>query len=155
MTAPPPWTMSHWLNTPQPLSLEALRGKVIFATAFQMLCPGCVANSIPQAQKVRALFPETDLAVIGLHTVFERHEAQGTPVALEAFLHEYRIAFPVGIDARVEGPLPVTMSAYGMRGTPTTLIYDRAGNLRAHQFGHYEDLQLGAILASLLGERPA
>ncbi len=152
MTATPPWTIAHWLNTPAPLSLEALRGKIIFAIAFQMLCPGCASNGIPQALKVRALFPEDQLAVIGLHTVFEHHAAQGTPVALEAFLHEYKIRFPVGIDARGEGPLPVTMSAYGLRGTPTTLIYDRSGRLRAHQFGHFEDMQLGAILTSLLGE---
>jgi peroxiredoxin len=142
---PPSWTVSHWLNTPSPITLESLRGRAVLVVAFQMLCPGCVSQGLPQAQKARATFGEGDLAVIGLHTVFEHHEAQGTVAALEAFLHEYRIGFPVGIDAQ-DGRVPITMRAYGMRGTPTTLLYDRTGNLRMHQFGHVEDMTLGAAI---------
>jgi thioredoxin-related protein len=44
------------------------------------------------------------------------------------------------------------MRAYGMRGTPTMLLYDRAGQLRLHQFGHVEDMALGASIMSVLGE---
>jgi hypothetical protein len=153
--AAPKWHIETWLNTSDPLSLDALRGKVVLAVAFQMLCPGCVSHGLPQAQRVRQLFPASDVAVVGLHTVFEHHDAQGSAAALRAFLHEYRIAFPVGIDAH-EGqqPLPVTMQAYEMRGTPTTLLFDRQGRLRLHQFGHIEDLQLGAAIATLLQEAP-
>ncbi len=51
--------------------------------------------------------------MLGLHSVFEHHDAQGTREALGAFLHEYRISFPVGIDAPSdEGRLPKTMTAY-------------------------------------------
>jgi hypothetical protein len=144
------WTIAHWLNTPAPLSLAALRGRAVLAVAFQMLCPGCVSQGLPQAQRARAAFAESDLAVIGLHTVFEHHEAQGSAAALSAFLHEYRIGFPVGIDAPDERG-PVTMRAYGMRGTPTTLLWDRAGQLRMHQFGHVEDIALGASIMLALG----
>jgi peroxiredoxin len=151
---PPPWTISHWFNAPAPVTLESLRGRAVLAVAFQMLCPGCVSQGLPQAQKARATFREDDLAVIGLHTVFEHHEAQGSVAALGAFLHEYRIKFPVGIDAQQNG-VPVTMRAYGMRGTPTTLLYDRAGNLRMHQFGHVEDMALGAsIVAAMASDAP-
>jgi len=147
----PPWTIAHWLNTKTPITLESLRGRAVLAVAFQMLCPGCVSQGLPQAQRARALFPHADLAVIGLHTVFEHHEAQGSVAALSAFLHEYRIGFPVGIDAQESGA-PVTMRAYGMRGTPTTLLYDRAGVLRLHHFGHVDDLALGAsVMAALAG----
>jgi hypothetical protein len=117
-----------------------------------MLCPGCVSQGLPQAQRARATFREDDLAVIGLHTVFEHHEAQGTVAALEAFLHEYRIGFPIGIDAQDNG-VPVTMRSYGMHGTPTTLLYDRAGNLRMHQFGHVEDMTLGAAIMLAMANR--
>jgi hypothetical protein len=150
----PEWRIAHWLNTPAPLSLEALRGKVVFAVAFQMLCPGCVSQGLPQASRARAAFPESDLAVIGLHTVFEHHEAQGTPQALAAFLHEYRIAFPVGIDAPSGEGVPQTMRAYQMQGTPTTLLIDRRSRLRLSKFGHLDDLRLGAAIASLIAETP-
>jgi len=150
----PPWTISHWLNTQTPLTRESLRGRAVLAVAFQMLCPGCVSQGLPQAQRARATFREDDLAVVGLHTVFEHHEAQGSAVALKAFLHEYRIKFPVGIDAQENG-FPVTMRAYGMRGTPTTLVYDRAGQLRLHQFGHVEDMALGASIVAAMASEAA
>ena len=66
-------------------------------TAFQRLCPSCVSHSPPQAQEVRAMFREEDLAVVGLHTPFEHHGAMG-PEALAAFAHEYRVGFPIGVD---------------------------------------------------------
>lgn len=151
----PAWQVARWFNTPTPLSLDALRGKVIVLESFQMLCPGCVSHGLPQAARVRATFPEDRVAVIGLHTVFEHHEAM-TPVALEAFLHEYRIGFPVGVDHPGEhGPLPRTMQAYGMRGTPTLTLIDREGRLRHQHFGQVSDLVLGAQIASLLNEAPS
>jgi hypothetical protein len=147
----PEWRIKSWLNTAEPPTLASLHGRVVFAVAFQMLCPGCVSEGLPQAQRARAMFPDNDLAVIGLHTVFEHHEAQGTEAALKAFLHEYRIGFPVGIDLPDPAyPLPQTMQAYGMRGTPTTLLFDRRGRLRVHQFGHLDDMRLGAVIATLI-----
>jgi hypothetical protein len=152
----PDWRVGHWFNAAAPLTLADLRGRVVLAIAFQMLCPGCVSGGLPQALRARAAFPESDLAVIGLHTVFEHHEAQGSPAALAAFLHEYRIGFPVGIDADARpGALPATMLAYGMQGTPTTLLIDRDGRLRFNRFGHLDDMRLGAMIASLIDETPA
>lgn len=148
----PEWKIAHWLNAPAPVSQDTLRGKVILAVAFQMLCPGCVSQGLPQAQRARAAFAPENLAVIGLHTVFEHHEAQGTPAALAAFLHEYRIAFPVGIDAQSDERVPQTMRAYQMQGTPTTLLIDRSGMLRMQTFGHLDDMRLGAAIQALIGE---
>ncbi|WP_277587920.1 hypothetical protein [Pseudomonas chlororaphis] len=83
----PAWQVERWFNTPEPLSLERLRGKVVVLEAFQMLCPGCVSEGLPQAQRAQATFSPQQVAVIGLHTVFEHHQAM-TPVSLEAFLYE-------------------------------------------------------------------
>jgi len=145
-----------WLNTDNPISLDALRGKVVLLEAFQMLCPACVSHSLPQAMRARQLFSEDDVAVIGLHTVFEHHGAQGTREALDAFLHEYRITFPVGIDRPSEnGGPPATMTAYGMQGTPTTILIDRNGYLRKQKFGRDDDMLLGSEIMALLRERQA
>lgn len=139
-----------WFGVDRPPTLRELRGRVVVLEAFQMLCPGCVAYGIPQAQRVHDLFGE-DVAVLGLHTVFEHHAAM-TPVALEAFLTEYRVTFPVGIDRHEAGdPRPVTMRRYGMVGTPTTVVVDRAGIVRHHVFGREDDLRLGAVIGRLLG----
>lgn len=147
----PELNVSQWFNTTEHITLAALRGKVIVLEAFQMLCPGCVAHGIPLAKRVAAAFPRDKVAVLGLHTVFEHHDAM-TPVSLQAFLHEYHIIFPVGVDTPDKGGMPKTMQAFKMRGTPSLLIFDKLGTLRAHHFGDVSDLLLGAEIATLLSE---
>lgn len=146
--------VERWFNSDQPITLESLRGQIVVLHAFQMLCPGCVATAIPQARKLNEIARSIDgLVVLGIHTVFEHHAAM-TPVSLEAFLHEYKIVFPVAVDrASNDGPIPQTMAAYGFRGTPSTVIIDREGRIARHSFGAEDDLALGLILGSLLSAR--
>ncbi len=151
----PEWRTTEWLNSPEPVTLASLRGRVVMVCVFQMLCPGCVSQGLPQAQRVAGLFQPSEVAVIGLHSVFEHHAAQGTREALAAFLHEYRIRFPVGIDEPDGTSMPQTMRVYAFEGTPTTLLIDREGRLRRQTLGHVPDLQLGAEIMALIGERPA
>jgi len=149
----PPLITSDWLNAPPNFGLAALRGRVVVMEAFQMLCPGCVRHGLPLAQQVVQSFDPNEVAVIGLHTVFEHHAAQGTRVALEAFAHEYRLTFPIGMDAPdPAGPIPQTMQAYAMQGTPTLVLIDRLGKLRMQHFGQMEEMKLGAIIMSLVLE---
>jgi hypothetical protein len=149
----PELAVSRWFNTDRPLTLDSLRGEVVLLEAFQMLCPGCVAHGLPLAQRVQAVFGR-DVRVLGLHTVFEHHAAM-SPVSLEAFLHEYGITFPVGVDEATPGdPVPVTMRRLALRGTPSTLLVDRAGRLRVHAFGQVDEMALGATIARLVDEDP-
>jgi len=148
----PEWSVERWFHHDGELRLADLRGRVVALEAFQMLCPGCVSHGLPQAQRVRDAFAPEDVAVVGLHTVFEHHEAM-TPVALEAFLHEYRIRFPVGVDRPTAGGTPETMARYALQGTPSLLLFDAGGRLRARHFGAVPDLRLGAEIAGLLHER--
>lgn len=146
------WRVAHWLNAKSPPSLAALRGRTIMLLAFQILCPGCVSLAIPQARRARAAFAEDDLAVVGLHTVFEHHDAQDER-ALAAFLRDNPVGFSVGVDApAADGGIPETMRAYAMQGTPTTILIDRAGVRRFQKFGHVDDLALGAAIGALLAE---
>jgi len=137
----------EWIGEPHPL--KQLRGRVVLVETFQMLCPGCVAHGIPQAKRVQARFP--DVVVLGLHTVFEHHDAM-TPVALRAFLSEYQVTFPVGVDRHDGEPMPVTMRRYRLQGTPSMLLIDRQGRLRFSDLGIVDDMYLGARLARLLDE---
>ena len=87
----PEWSVSRWFNTGADApTLALLRGKVVMLHAFQMLCPGCVQHAVPQSIKVAEVFAHTDLAVVGMHTVFEHHHAMG-PDALAVYLPENRI----------------------------------------------------------------
>ncbi len=155
--AAPELQTSGWLNTPQPLTLASLRGKVVALHTFQIFCPGCVQVGIPQAQRISQEFDPDRVAVIGLHTVFEHHAVMGRD-ALEVFVYEYRLRFPIGIDKYDGEPdgepkgVPLTMRAYQMQGTPTLILIDKSGRIRLHKFGHVSDLSVGFSIGALLSE---
>ena len=149
--AAPDLAVTRWFNTADNPTLADLRGEVVVIEAFQMLCPGCVSHGLPQAKRIQHVFRDT-VTVLGLHSVFEHRDAM-TPVSLEAFLHEYRITFPVGVDAHHAGAtLPITMGRYQLRGTPSLVVIDRAGRIRLNAFGQTDDLMVGAALARLIDE---
>lgn len=142
----------EWFNTESPLTLADLRGRVVMLHAFQMLCPGCVLSGTPLAQRIHERHVGPDLAVIGLHTVFEHHDAM-TPVSLAAYLHEFHITMPVAVDRNTTPRgMPATMQAYRMQGTPTHVLIDRSGTVRHHRFGSPDEVGLGMALARLLDE---
>ncbi len=111
-----------WLNTDRSLTLNDFLGRVLAVEVFQMLCPGCVSHGLPQATRIASTFAPDKVAVIGLHSVFEHHDAM-TPVAL--------------------------------RATPTLVLFDRSGQMRARHFGQVADLALGAQIMALLQEDAA
>jgi peroxiredoxin len=152
-TLAPELSVSRWFNTKTPISLAALRGRVVMLHAFQMLCPGCVSHSTPQAERVHRMFRDRDITVIGLHTVFEHHAAM-TPISLEAFIHEYRVTYPIGVDQEMRGsPIPATMQSYQMRGTPSMVLIGRDGKIRYQGFGQEDDLALGMLIGTLLADK--
>ncbi len=148
----PELSTSSWFNTSQDPSIEKLKGQVILLHAFQMLCPGCVCHSIPQAKSFAELFAKDDFQMLGIHTVFEHKEVM-TPAALEVFLDEYQIHFPVAVDLQREGErIPATMQDYNMRGTPTCVLIDKQGFIRAHTLGQVRDDLLASQIGYLLAE---
>ncbi|MBX3315111.1 MAG: redoxin domain-containing protein [Actinobacteria bacterium] len=149
----PELDVSRWFNVDGPITLASLVGRVVVIEAFQMLCPGCVSHGLPQAQRIAQTFGN-DLTVLGLHTVFEHHDAMG-PTSLEAFLHEYRIEFPVAVDRHEQARgMPVTMKRFGLRGTPSLIAIDRSGRIRLNELGAIGDLTVGALLGRLIDEDP-
>lgn len=146
-----PFFTAGWLNAERPLAIGDFRGRVLAVEVFQMLCPGCVLHGLPQAQRLAQTFDDRDLAVIGLHSVFEHHDGNSRET-LAAFLHEWRIRFPVAIDAPGDGAMPRTMAGWALQGTPSLVLFDRQGNMRARHFGQVADLALGAEIMALIRE---
>ena len=63
-----------------------------------MLCPGSLRHALPQAGRLARAFTRDEVAVLGLHMVFENHKDM-TPSLLEPFLKEEHITIPVAVDA--------------------------------------------------------
>ncbi len=147
--------MQTWFNTDRPLLVSGLRGKVVVIAAFQVLCPNSIAAAVPQAARIYETFEPKDVVVIGLHATFEHHDAFNAAV-LKAFIHEYRLKFPIALDQpNPASPIPHTMDRYKMRGTPSLVLIDRHGLVRKHAFGAVDDLRIGAEIGALTQERGA
>jgi hypothetical protein len=145
----PELLVQTWFNTDRPLFLSSLRGRVVVLVAFQVLCPNSIAAGVPQAQRIFETFEPKDVAVIGLHATFEHHDAF-SPAVLKAFIQEYRLKFPIGLDQpNPSSPIPHTMERYKMRGTPSLVLIDRHGLVRKHAFGAVDDLRIGAEIGAL------
>lgn len=149
----PPIRAAEWLNSERPLSLADLRGRVVVLHFFQMLCPGCVMHGVPQAVEIQRSFDPSQVVVIGIHSVFEHHSVM-TPDVLRVFASEFRLTFPIAIDQPADDgtPIPFTMRAYGLQGTPSLVLIDVDGRVRATHFGHMPELKLGAQIGELLAE---
>lgn len=149
----PPLRAVEWINSAKALTLAELTGKVVVIHAFQMLCPGCVQHGIPQASRIDQAFNKDEVQVIGLHAVFEHHDVM-TSKALKAFVHEYRLSYPIAIDEPSDSKaIPCTMTSFQMKGTPTLIILDKNGCLRVNYFGLMSDMQVGSIIGGLLEEQ--
>ncbi|MEM9454779.1 MAG: redoxin domain-containing protein [Myxococcota bacterium] len=152
----PALSIGHWLNTDGPLDLRGMRGKVVVLCAFQMYCSDSVRHGLPQAARIRESFDPEDVEVVGLHPTFEPGEPMGA-LALAAFLLEYDVCFPVALDTdtgnAANDSLTTSMDALGIAGTPSLVLIDRQGRLRAHVFGRPSDMLVGSSIATLVAER--
>ena len=139
------------LSAPRTTSLSATRLTVVYA--FQMLCPGCVSRSLPQAKRLQIEFAQKPVEIIGLHTVFEDH-AEMTPAHLAEFVINQGLTFPIAVDTPDSGggAIPVTMRRFSMQGTPTILLIDSHGLLHLQHFGHLSDKQMIDSINELLDQ---
>ncbi len=145
---PPELETACWLNADPAPSLKDLKGKVVVLAAFQQHCPGSLKHGLPQAARLAQAFDDDAVAVIGLNTPFEQTDTQ-SKAALEAFVAEHGLTFPVALDQANGKSLPKTMEAFEIQGTPTVLIFDRQGRLRRHYLGQVDDLRVGAEVMAL------
>ena len=146
--------VSEWLNTNgKDIKLSDLKGKVVIIDVFQMLCPGCIIHSLPQANRLHSIFRDEERVIIlGLHSVFEHHSVMQKE-SLKVFLSEFRYTFPVGIDKYEDGQtLPTTMRKFNLKGTPSLIIIDKEGNISETLFGVVDDLILGLKIGQLLSK---
>ena len=148
---PPEITASRWLNSDKKVTLKAQRGKVVFVAIFQMLCPASLKHGLPQADRIRRVFSDDEVSVLGLHMTFENFDKQ-TPAEVEKFLELSGIKIPVAYDKPNGEGMPQTMTDYELQGTPAILLFDRQGRLRRHYLGAVDDLRLGAEIMALLIE---
>jgi DNA-binding beta-propeller fold protein YncE len=109
---------SGWLNTDKPLSLAALKGKVVLLDFWTYGCINCI-HIIPDLKKLEAKYPN-ELVVIGVHSAKFKNEKETENI--RRIILRYEIEHPVYNDSEF-----AVWQSYGVRAWPTRVLIDPAG----------------------------
>jgi cytochrome c biogenesis protein CcmG/thiol:disulfide interchange protein DsbE len=110
--AAPEISVQDWLNSP-PLTLAALRGKIVVVEFWATWCPPC-RKSIPHLIELYKKYGGQGVVILGL--------TDEPKAKVEPFAKEMGMIYPVGCGSKSSG-------AYGVTGIPHAAIVDTAGNV--------------------------
>jgi cytochrome c biogenesis protein CcmG/thiol:disulfide interchange protein DsbE len=114
----------QWLNSQEPLTLQALRGKVVWLEFSFYRCGGCRAMT-PQLAAWHQSFAEKGLVIIDVYNGQADRQYYSDPRAiLQEQLRSESIPFPVLYDEH-----GASCDRYGVRGYPSGYLIDRNGKV--------------------------
>ena len=115
-----------WLNTPRPLTLADLRGKVVLLDFWTYGCVNCM-HVIPDLKRLEAQYPQ-ELVVIGVHTAKFAHEAETENI--RRLVQRYELTHPVVNDHAYQ-----LWESYAVRAWPSFALIDPSGYVVGHHAG--------------------
>ncbi len=122
-----------WLNTDKPLSIAALKGKVVLLDFWTYGCINCI-HIIPDLKRLEAKYPN-NLVVIGVHSAKFDNEKETENI--RRIILRYEIEHPVINDADF-----AVWNSYAVNAWPTQILIDPAGYIvgAVRGEGNYEVL---------------
>ncbi len=130
---PPSLDIATWLNAKDDLSLDKLKGRVVFVDFWGTWCGPCV-KKIPEVQKLAERFADRGVVVIGVHSA----EAADT---CRDFVEKNGITFPIAIDSGK------TAKSYAVTEWPSMFLIDKQGKFVV---SFADELPADALIEKLL-----
>jgi thiol-disulfide isomerase/thioredoxin len=131
-----------WLNTDKPLSLAALRGKVVLLDFWTYGCINCM-HIIPDLKRLEHKY-SNELVVIGVHSA--KYENEKSEENIRRIILRYELEHPVVNDADF-----AIWQSYGVNAWPTQVLIDPDGYIAGgiSGEGNYDvlDRTIGQLVA--------
>jgi thiol-disulfide isomerase/thioredoxin len=143
-TAPTFSGITHWFNTPRPLSMTGLRGKVVLVDFWTYSCINCL-RTLPHVKDWYARYRDDGLVVVGVHS--PEFPFEGIPANVAAAIHQWGITYPVALD-----PAYQTWNAYSNQYWPAEYLIDAQGTIRYTSFGEGDYDQTERVIRQLLAD---
>jgi cytochrome c biogenesis protein CcdA/thiol-disulfide isomerase/thioredoxin len=143
-TAPDFTGTQRWFNS-RPLSLTALRGRVVLIDFWTYTCINCI-RTLPYLRAWDARYRKAGLTIVGVHSPEFSFEKDAGNV--QRAIASFGIRYPVVQDNDL-----ATWSAWGNQYWPAEYLIDARGKVRHVHFGEGDYDQSEAAIRSLLAER--
>jgi cytochrome c biogenesis protein CcdA/thiol-disulfide isomerase/thioredoxin len=135
--------ISLWLNS-EPVTLAALRGKVVVIDFWTYSCINCL-RTLPYLDRWYETYRDDGLVVVGVHSpefAFERDAGN-----VREAVADLGVDWPVALDNDF-----ATWSAWGNRYWPAKYFVDRQGHVRFAHFGEGAYQESEEVIRELLAE---
>jgi len=128
----PSWKNTSWLNTPTPLTVEGLRGRVVLLNFWVFTCYNCT-NTVPSLVDFDRKYRDQGLTLIGIHTPeFPPYAGEHDKGNVARALQKYHIEYPNAQDNDSR-----TWDLYGIRYWPSFVLIDQRGVVRYEGYGEF------------------
>lgn len=134
-----------WINS-DPITREALRGKVVMIEIWTFACYNCL-NALPHVKETAARYRNRGLVTIGVHTPELPRERPRANV--EKAVRDLGVLFPVVLDNNF-----TIWKAFKNEYWPSVYVVDKKGRIRFHHDGEGAYSELDRAVATLLAENP-
>ena len=135
--------IEEWINS-EPLTMAALRGKVVVLDFWTYSCINCL-RTLPHLTAWDDAYRDDGLVIVGVHTpefAFERE-----PDNVRRAVRDHGIDYPVALD-----PDFGTWEAWQNRYWPAKYFVDRRGHIRYAHFGEGDYEESERVIRQLLAE---
>ncbi len=132
---PPEIKAEGFLNAEKPVTLAALRGKVVVVEFWATWCPPC-RKSVPHLNDLDKKYRDRGLVIVGLS-----NEPKET---VEPFAKDFKMSYVVGYGSK-------SASDYGVRGIPAAFLVGRDGKVLWN--GHPMDPEFEKAIEKAIGEK--
>lgn len=135
-----------WINS-DALTLESLRGRVVFVEFWTFGCYNCI-NTLPTVKGFDAKYRDKGLTVIGIQS--PEFESEKVFENIAAAVKKLEIKYPILIDNDMKN-----WNAYGVNAWPTIVIIDKQGRIRYRHVGERAYDMQEKVIKTLLAEGEA
>ncbi len=132
-----------WLNTDKPLSLAALKGKIVLLDFWTYGCINCI-HIIPKIKELEAKYGN-QLVVVGVHSA--KFENEKDTENIRKIIVRYGVEHPVVNDANFK-----IWDSYAIRAWPGLVLIDPDGYIAGRWFGEGQFQTIESQIVTAIAE---